>query len=230
MTFAPPVVPGAAPCLSANTARRVHALLAGASLVTLSAVPLLAAPFDPYPVPALTNDFGGVGLLQTPTARFARDGQLTAGFNHVWPYDRYFVTLQALPWIETTLRYTSVANRLYSDVPDFSGGQSYKDRGFDFKVKLIDEGRIRPALAIGGRDFLGTGLFSSEYIVANKNFGPLDLSIGLAWGNLGSRGHIRNPLTYISSRFETREPFTAGGGTFNNVYFTGPRSAFFGGV
>ena len=192
--------------------------------------PGLAAPFDPYPVPALTNDFGGVGLLQTPTARFSRDGQFTAGFNHVSPYTRYFVTMQAMPWLETTLRYTSVSNRLYSANPDFSGDQSYKDRGFDIKFKLFDEGRIRPAIAIGARDFIGTGLFSSEYIVANKNFGPIDASLGVAWGNLGTRGHIRNPLAVIFSSFENRAPVTAGGGTFNNVYFRGPRVGFFGGV
>ena len=192
--------------------------------------PGLAAPFDPYPVPALTNDFGGVGLLQTPTARFSRDGQFTAGFNHVSPYTRYFVTMQAMPWLETTLRYTSVSNRLYSANPDFSGDQSYKDRGFDIKFKLFDEGRIRPAIAIGARDFIGTGLFSSEYIVANKNFGPIDASLGVAWGNLGTRGHIRNPLAVIFSSFENRAPVTAGGGTFNNVYFRGPRVGFFGGI
>ncbi|MBC7505331.1 MAG: YjbH domain-containing protein, partial [Sandarakinorhabdus sp.] len=183
-------------------------LLSSASLLGFATTQARAAPFDPYPVPTLTNDFGGVGLLQTPTARFARDGQFTAGYNHVDPYDRYFITLQAMPWLETTLRYTSVNNRLYSDVPDFSGNQSFKDRGFDVKLKLLDEGGLRPALAIGARDFIGTGLFSSEYIVASKSFGPLDATFGIAWGNLGSRGHIRNPLTYISSSFENRARFT----------------------
>ncbi len=224
-----------APAFAANicrafSARRTFFFLSGASLAGLVATPVTAAPFEPYPVPALTNDFGGVGLLQTPTARFARDGQLSVGYNMVDPYDRYFVTLQAMPWLETTLRYTSVRNRLYSPVPEFSGDQTYKDRSFDIKLKLLDEGRIRPGLAIGGRDFVGTGLFSSEYIVANKNFGPLDASFGIAWGNLGSRGHIRNPLTYISDSFENRAAFTAGGGTFNNVYFRGPRAGFFGGI
>ena len=112
MTLALPSAPRAA-CRPTITRQVWSAarLLSGASLLG-AAVPALAASFDPYPVPALTNDFGGVGLLQTPTARFARDGQFTAGYNHVDPYDRYFVTLQAMPWLETTLRYTSVNNRL----------------------------------------------------------------------------------------------------------------------
>ena len=231
MTFS--LVPAmcAARALQYHRRMRLSALLlAGATGAALANVSAQAAPFDPWPVSTSSNDFGGVGLLQTPSARFSRDGQLTTGFNMVSPYDRYFVTMQAMPWMEVTLRYTSVSNRLYSAVPDFSGDQSYKDRGFDIKIKLLDEGRIRPALAVGARDFLGTGLFSSEYLVASKSFGPLDASVGVAWGNMGTRDHVRNPLTLISSRFETREPFTAGGGTFNNVYFRGPRVGFFGGI
>ncbi|QYE36045.1 YjbH domain-containing protein [Polymorphobacter sp. PAMC 29334] len=186
--------------------------------------------FDPYPVPALTDDFGGVGLIQTPTARFSPDGQLSAGYNEVAPYDRYFVTLQATSWLEATLRYTSVRNRLYSDVPAFSGNQSYKDRGFDLKLKLLGEGRIRPAIAFGLRDFVGTGLFSSEYLVANKSFGPFDASFGIGWGNLATRGPIRNPFTYISSSFDNRPTFSGGGGEFNNTYFKGRRAGLFGGI
>jgi hypothetical protein len=189
-----------------------------------------AADWEPFPKIEFVNDFGGVGLIQTPTARFAPDGQLHFGGSRVYPYERYFVTVQATPWLEATLRYSSVDNRLYSDVPEFSGDQSYKDRGLDVKVKLLDEGRIRPALAIGARDFLGTGLFSSEYIVLNKSGGPFDTSFGIGWGNLGSRGHIKNPLRLISSSFDDRGQSVDLGGTLNNAYFKGRRIAFFGGI
>jgi len=121
-------------------------LLCGAAAVIGLGAPATAAKFDPYPVPPLTNDFGGVGLLQTPTARFSADGQLTVGYNEVAPYDRYFVTLQATSWLEATLRYTSVRDRLYSYFPTFSGNQSYKDRGFDLKVKLLGEGSASATL------------------------------------------------------------------------------------
>ncbi len=189
-----------------------------------------AADWEPFPTTQFVNDFGGVGLIQTPTARFAPDGQLHVGGSRVYPYERYFVTIQATSWLEATLRYSSVDNRLYSGVPEFSGNQSYKDRGLDAKLKLLDEGAIRPALAIGARDFLGTGLFSSEYIVLNKSGGPFDTSFGIGWGNLGSRGHIKNPARLISERFRDRGEFTAGGGTLNNAYFKGERIAFFGGI
>jgi len=168
--------------------------------------------------------------MQTPTARFAPDGQFTAGYNTVAPYDRYFVTLQATSWLEATLRYTSVRNRLYSPFPTFSGNQSYKDRGFDLKIKLLTEGRVRPALALGLRDFVGTGLFSSEYLVADKSFGPFDASFGIGWGNLATSGPIRNPFTYISGSFDDRPAFSGHGGGFSNTYFKGRRAGLFGGI
>lgn len=189
-----------------------------------------AADWEPFPATRFVNDFGGVGLVQTPTARFAADGQLYFGGSRVYPYERYFVTVQATPWMEASLRYTSVDNRLYSDVPDFSGEQSYKDRGLDVKLRLLKEGRVLPALAVGGRDFLGTGLFSSEYFVASKDIGPFDASFGIGWGNMGSRGHIKNPFRLISGSFRDRGQTTSGGGTLNNSYFKGERVAFFGGV
>lgn len=230
MTFPRPTASAPVAHSIARRQRTGWRLLAGVSVAVMAAVPVRAAPFDPYPVPALTNDFGGVGLMQNPTARFARDGQLTVGFNEVAPYTRYFVTMQAMPWMEATLRYTSVSDRLYSPDPNFSGKQTYKDRGFDVKLRLLTEGRIRPALAIGARDFLGTGLFSSEYVVASKSFGPLDATLGMAWGNMATRDHIRNPLTYVFPSFATRSGFTGNGGQLNNSYFHGPRASFFGGV
>ena len=189
-----------------------------------------ASEWEPFPSTPLLNDFGGVGLIQTPTARFSPDGQLYFSASRVYPYERYAVTAQATPWLEATLRYSSVANHLYSGVPEFSGDQTYKDRGLDVKIRLLKEGVVRPALAIGARDFLGTGLFSSEYIVLSKSGGPFDTSFGIGWGNMGSRHHLKNPLRLISSEFDDRGSFTPGGGTLNNAYFQGRGIAFFGGI
>ena len=81
------------------------------------------------------------------------------------------------------------------------------------------------------RDLIGTGLFASEYVVASKAFGNLDLSLGLAWGYLGSRGQFRNPLGLVSSRFDERPVIhSESGGTLNSKgYFRG-RTALFGGI
>lgn len=175
------------------------------------------------------SDFGGVGLLQTPTARVAPEGELSFTTNRTYPFIRNAITLQPLPWLEGTLRYTTVLNRLYGP-REFSGEQRYKDKGFDAKIVLLEESSSNPQVALGFRDFAGTGLFSSEYIVLSRRYYDLDFSLGIGWGNLGSRGQIRNPLTSISSRFRARTNDFGRGGTVSVQYFHGERASIFGGV
>ena len=174
------------------------------------------------------SDWGGVGLLQTRTARFGPDGQLDFGASFVFPYRRYYLNLHVWPWLETTFRYTDIRNRLFSDDELFSGFQTFKDRGADLKVKLFAERKYLPAIAVGLQDGLGTGLFSGEYIVASKRYYDLDFSFGLAWGNPGSRGLWKNPLTFLSDRFKSRGEASAGRPALG-AYFSGERiSPFFG--
>ena len=62
-----------------------------------------------------------------------------------------------------------------------------------------------PAIAIGINDVAGTGLFSSEYIVASMGIGNIDYHFGLGWGALsGSNTNLNNPMSYISSKFNDR--------------------------
>lgn len=201
-------------------------------IAILAATPVAAQesnPFLQWRPPESVNDFGSVGLIQTPLARAAEDGQAYGGFSYVYPYSRYFITVQAFPWLEATLRYTSVANRLYGPV-EFSGNQSYKDRGVDLKVRLVKGDAAWPNIAVGLRDIAGTGLFGAEYFVADQTFGDVDLSLGLGWGNLGTQQHFGNPLGLISKKFKTRPTgFTAGGGALSTDFFRGP-VALFGGV
>jgi hypothetical protein len=175
------------------------------------------------------SDFGGAGLLQTPTARMADEGEVAFTASRTSPYTRYNFTLQPLPWLEDSFRYISISNRLYGRI---AGGQSYKDKSIDAKVRLWRESHWLPALSVGVRDLGGTGLFSSESVVTSKRFGPIDASFGLAWGYMGNRGDIRNPFSILSEKFDTR-PGRASGeavGNFNSHdYFRG-RAAFFGGI
>lgn len=175
------------------------------------------------------SDFGGVGLLQTPTARMAQEGEFSFVLSRTTPYTNYNVSIQPLPWLEGSFRYTNVSNRPYGPA-SLSGSQTYKDKSIDTKVRLLEESRWLPAVAVGARDVGGTGLFSSEYFVASKRAGPLDFSLGLAWGYMGARGDIANPLDFISDRFSTRPTGGTGTGAFSiNKFFRG-RPGFFGGV
>lgn len=174
------------------------------------------------------NDFGGVGLLQTPTARVSADGEFRAGVSSVRPYDQIFAGIQVLPWFEAELRYLRVTNRLYGP-REFSGGQSYKDRGVDFKILLAPESEYMPAIALGVMDVGGTGLFASEYLVATRRLYDIDLSLGVGWGRLGTRGGIRNPFGSLSDKFKERQAAEIGG-VGSNRFFRGEEIALFGGL
>lgn len=136
------------------------------------------------------SDFGGVGLMQMPTARMMDEGEFSAGATYNNEYLHYNATLQLFPWFESTIRYTQVHDLLYSSNPDFSGDTKYTDKSIDAKVRLLQESYWLPEISVGVRDFGGTGLFDGEYVVANKQFGSFDLALGVGWGYLGNRANI----------------------------------------
>jgi hypothetical protein len=176
-----------------------------------------------------SSDWGETGLLQTPTARIRPAGTVSLSITHVWPYTRGNVFVSPFDWMEAGFRYTDIANRLYG-LPEVSGNQPYKDKSFDFKFRLVRESAYIPQIAVGIRDIAGTGIFSGEYVVANKRFGPLDWSLGLGWGYVGGRSDLRNPLSAFSSSFDTRQLDVGLGGSLSpKAYFHGP-TALFGGL
>jgi len=177
------------------------------------------------------NDLGGVGLIQTRSARMAPDGTFEIGYARARPYKRYFLTLQALPWLEGTFRYTEVENRLFSQFESFSGQQTFKDRGADLSFRLLEENKYLPALSLTLQDGLGTGQFSSEYLTASKRYYDFDFSGGIAWGYSTSGSTLKNPLAELSPVFASRVGGARTGGQFNiGSYFSGAHIAPFGGV
>ncbi|MEZ9394599.1 YjbH domain-containing protein [Vibrio splendidus] len=167
------------------------------------------------------SDFGGVGLMQMPTARMAPEGEfnLSASFNNEYYF--YNVSLQLMPWLETTIRYTQTQDVLYSgdnagdpncSANNFSGCNTHADKGIDFKVRLIEEGYYLPELSVGVRDFGGTGLFDGEFVAASKRFGPLDVTLGMGWGYMGTSGNVTNPFCKASDKYCERPSDTKGNG------------------
>jgi hypothetical protein len=161
-----------------------------ASLIVLAAPENRADEFSDPPLTHSATDFGGIGLMQMPTARMMPEGGFSLGVTNNDEYIHYNVALQLFPWFEANIRYTQVHDVLYSNVESFSGGTDYTDKSFDAKLGLLEESYWRPQVAVGFRDIGGTGLFDSEYIVASKNFGPMDLTLGVAWGYLGNSGNL----------------------------------------
>jgi len=180
------------------------------------------------------NDWGVIGLLQTPTARMAKPGEARFHYSRVYPYERSNIILQPLDWLEAGFRYTNITNRLYGPA-ELSGNQTYKDKSVDVKVRLIKETARLPQVALGATDLVGTGAFSGEYLVASKRSGNFDWSLGMGWGYMGASGNIPNPLSLLGKRFDTR-PATATataaspGGQLNSASYFRGTTALFGGV
>ncbi|MDX5627781.1 MULTISPECIES: YjbH domain-containing protein [unclassified Brenneria] len=175
------------------------------------------------------SDFGGTGLLQMPTARMAETGEFSFNYRDNEEYRRYSVSLQLFDWLETTVRYTDIRTRLYSNYPGFSGDQSYKDKAFDLKARLWQESYWMPEVSLGLRDIAGTGLFDSEYLAASKRIGPFDFTLGVGWGNMAESGNIKNPACSLKESFCTRTASTETGQFEVKNFFHGP-AAIFGGV
>lgn len=200
------------------------------SLLALGISAACHAESYPDPVGPSQSDFGGVGLLQTPTARMSREGELSFNYRDNNQYRFYSGSIQLFPWLETTLRYTDVRTRKYSSVEAFSGNQTYKDKAFDVKLRLWQEGYWLPEVSLGARDIGGTGLFDGEYLVASKAWGPFDFSLGIGWGYLGTSGNIKNPLCSYDEKYCTRDTsYKQAGSTDTSQMFRGP-TALFGGV
>ncbi|HCE3708240.1 TPA: YjbH domain-containing protein [Vibrio parahaemolyticus] len=193
-------------------------------------------PFEAPTLQPSQMDFGGVGLMQTPTGRMAPEGEFNFAITGSDEYLFYNVTLQVMPWLETTLRYTMVNDLFYSDDPSFSGDTKYTDKGIDFKVRLLEESQYLPELSVGIRDFAGTGLFDGEFVAAtkrysNKNIGTFDFTLGMGWGYLGTRDNFTNPACKLSDKYcERPSDFKGNGGSVDfERWFKGP-AALFGGI
>lgn len=199
--------------------RWLNGCAAGALAISLAG-PAAAAESQPR------SQFGTVGLIDMPSARMAPDGDFAVSAAFFEKTQRYTLSFQALPWLETSFRYTGL--RDFS--PEFT---IFYDRSFSVKARLWEESGSLPAVVVGTNDLVGTGVYSSEYIAASKQIGPLDVTLGMGWGRMATAATVRNPLTLISNSFETRDGSdTVGqGGSFSfGRYFHGPDTGFFGGV
>ncbi|SOB97654.1 exopolysaccharide biosynthesis protein YbjH [Rhodobacter sp. JA431] len=124
----------------------------------------------------------------------------------------------------------------YSILRKFDGyNTDLYDRSFDLHYLLRDERQHFPAIAFGLRDFGGTEVFASEYLVASKHFmgNRLTVTGGIGWGRLASFGEFRNPLSVLGAGFKNRPVYgwdinDTGRVSFDR-FFRGD-AAFFGGI
>jgi len=171
-------------------------------------------------LPLSASDFGVTGLIDIPTARMSADGTLTTTAAIQSRTKSYSITYQATPWFEGTFRYTGWDRAVYS-----------YDRNYEAKVRLWEEQEYLPQVAVGIRDLVGTGAWGTEYLVASKEVGDFDLTLGLGWGRLAGTADFNNPLIHLSDFFSSRAKDGGPGGQLStDMFFSGKKVGFFGGL
>jgi Exopolysaccharide biosynthesis protein YbjH len=137
-----------------------------------------------------TLNFNGVpGLIDMPVGSAAPDGEFSFTVSRFGGITRGALSFQIFPRIGGTFRYVEVQNW------NSGGFATYYDRNFDLRLQVLDEGRYLPGVTVGLQDFIGTGLYSGEYIAASKTLRPgLTVTGGLGWGRLGSYNAIGTPF------------------------------------
>ena len=178
------------------------------------------------------NNHGVIGLVNMSTARFYDESSYGFTLYNGDPDQKITMTSFPYDWMEASFFYTNIQDKSYCGLDyDPVCNQDYKDKGFNFKIRLKEEG-IFPAIAIGINDIAGTGFYSSEYIVGSYGINNIDFHLGLSWGTLnGSKNSFKNPFGSIDSQFYDRPRETEdNGGQFQpSRYFSGEKaSPFFG--
>ena len=126
--------------------RRLQAALVG-GIATLAAS---CAGADTRP---LLGYYGMPGLLDMPSGLAMPDAEIGMSIAGFHGNLRQTLSFQITPRLTGSFRY-SVIERVELGKP-----RRY-DRSFDLHYQLLDEKGWRPAVAIGARDFIGTGIYS----------------------------------------------------------------------
>lgn len=169
------------------------------------------------------NQYGAIGLNTIPSARMQPSGTLTMGVSTLDPYLNSYIGLQIAEPLSITLRQSAELSKLNDDA----------DRlypGLDLKIRLLEENRSRPEIAIGLQSALGHKRMAGEYIALSKRYKDFDFTLGAGWGRFGTAGHIDNPLKSISTHFSKNRSLDGELANTPDDWFTGEQIGFFGGV
>ena len=208
--------------------RRVF--LTASLLVSASWIEPSVYEYFPKKLEPTSSIFGITGILQMPNARLMQEGSMKIGYSSSYPYEYTYITATPFKWLEASYKYTELKNLKYGP-SSYSGNQSLKDKGFDLKVKILNETFYLPEVSIGWNDLAGTGKFAAEYMAATKQIGDVDLTLGLGWGALGQDRNIKNPLINFDEEFRTRKRDSSPGGSFNyKTWFSGEEVSLYAGL
>ena len=170
--------------------------------------------------PRMINTYGMPGSIDNPSAEAFPDGQFSVSSSFFGGTIRTNLSFQVTNSLALSFRYS----RIPSALGDYGG--YFWDRSFDIHYLIREQTNYFPSIALGLRDFIGTGLYSGEYFVATSDLNSrLSISGGIGWGRLSGTNKFNN----IFGRSEDRSKISYGyGGTFHvKQFFSGNNSPFF---
>lgn len=162
---------------------------------------------------------GSRGLNVVPDARMDAPGTLRAGVGVSDPYVHFAVGAQIAEPLSVTIRQSALVSSLTDSPRALSPA-------LDVRLRLVPESAHLPAVAIGADALFGARALASEYIVASKRYGDVDISAGLGWGRMGRGGAFGNPFGFLDRDRKPDEDGVNGPGD----WLTGRKIAPFAGV
>ncbi|MEW6429208.1 MAG: YjbH domain-containing protein [Thermodesulfobacteriota bacterium] len=140
---------------------------------------------QPEEAPALPSLQSFSGLWYMPTARVLPDWNVRIKYGKAEPYRYYGVALGLFDRMEISGQFTETSSvSLASIWPEYG---YHKDRSAGARLVLSKEKKWFPQIAAGVYDPVGTLLFPSRYLVASKQMGTLDFTLGMGQGLLGGQ-------------------------------------------
>ena len=194
-----------------------YLVLASLSFILLNSELIKPLEANEFEDTASLNMYGMPGIIELPSATNLPDGQMSISSTVFGGTIRANLSFQVLENLTGAFRYARIPGGSYN-------GYTW-DRSFDLHYLLNREKSSLPAIAIGVRDFIGTGIYTGEYLVASKSLGSkLNVSAGIGWGRLAGENGFDNVFGSKS-----RKGLDVGrGGTFHFGHlFTGNNSPFF---
>ncbi|MBI2235017.1 MAG: YjbH domain-containing protein [Micavibrio aeruginosavorus] len=166
---------------------------------------------------------GPLGLNIVPSARMEEPGTLRFGASTLDPYVHGYLSFQLADSLNIALRQTAFVSGLNDEA----------DRlypGVDLKLRLTEETKYAPAVAIGLISALGHKRMAGEYVAASKRWNAFDFTAGLGWGRYGSAATFGNPLSALGDHFDAPRALDGDMPNGPEDWFTGPDIGLFGGV
>ncbi len=140
---------------------------------------LACAGDHPFTGPA---NYGGTGLMETPTARILPEGQFRVGVAQVDPYRFYYGAISPFRFLEIDGRFTEV----WVFPPCWKGMGTQRQK-HQPQVPGPPGRQVVAGHRPGHHGPSGTRIYASQYIVASKQIYPFDFTIGFGNGRYGKR-------------------------------------------